>query len=52
VLFEHAGRVEVEVLELPDDARIGDRLRHGGRSWTICGTRTGSRVFIAEAEAN
>ncbi|MGD8441411.1 MAG: hypothetical protein PVG53_12820 [Holophagae bacterium] len=52
VLFELAGRVRVEVIELPDDARIGDRLQHGGRSWTICGTRTGARVLIAEPEAN
>jgi hypothetical protein len=52
VLFELAGHVRVEVIELPEDASIGDQLQHGGRSWTICGTRTGARVLIAEPEAN
>lgn len=52
VLFEMAGHVRVEVLDLPEDADVGDRLRHGGTSWLICGTRTGARVLIAEPEAN
>jgi hypothetical protein len=52
VLFELAGRVRVEVVELPADAKVGDRVRHDGRVWLICGTRTGSRVLIAEPEAN
>jgi len=52
VLFELAGNVRVEVIDLPEDACIGDRLHHGGRRWTIRGTRTASRVLIAAPDAN
>ena len=39
------------VLELPEDARPGHRICHGGRDWLITGSRTGARVLIAEPEA-
>lgn len=52
VLFYISGAARVEVLELPEDACPGDRLCHGGRNWTITGSRTGTRVLIAEPETN
>jgi hypothetical protein len=52
VVFELAGNVRVAVLELPETAGVGDRVRHDGRTWLIRGTRTGARVLIAEPESN
>lgn len=52
VLFYLAGAARVEVLDLPEDTSPGDRLCHGGRNWRITGSRTGTRVLIAEPEAN
>jgi len=52
VIFHASGNAYVEVLQLPDDACPGHRICHGGREWLITGSRTGSRVLIAEPEAN
>ena len=52
VLFNLPGAARVEVLELPEDAGPGYRMCHDGRQWLVTGSRTGSRVLIAEPEAN
>ena len=52
VLFETAGRAHVEVLDLPEDADLGARICHSGRTWTVTAVRTGARVLIAEPIAN
>ena len=52
VIFACAGDATVEVLNLPESARPGDRICHCGRDWLITGSRTGSRVLIAEPVAN
>jgi len=52
VLFTITGAARVEVLDLPEDAGPGYRMCHDGRNWLITGSRTGSRVLIAEPEAN
>jgi hypothetical protein len=52
VIFNVSGAARVEVLELPDDACPGHRICHAGRNWLITGSRTGTRVLIAEPEAN
>jgi hypothetical protein len=52
VIFDAAGAARVEVLELPESACPGDRICHRGRSWLITSSRTGTRVLIAELEAN
>jgi hypothetical protein len=52
VIFHASGTACVEVLQLPEDACPGHRICHGGRDWLITGSRTGSRVLIAEPEAN
>ena len=52
VLFHIAGTARVEILDLPENTRPGDRLCHAGRDWLITGSRTGTRVLIAEPEAN
>jgi hypothetical protein len=46
------GTAKVEVLDLPEDAGPGYRMCHDGRNWRITGSRPGSRVLIAEPEAN
>jgi hypothetical protein len=52
VIFNLSGDAEVEVLELPEETCPGHRICHGGRYWVITGSRTGTRVLIAEPEAN
>ena len=52
VLFELAGRAYVEVLDLPENADLGARICHSGRTWTVTGVRTGARVLIAEPVTN
>ncbi|MCU0305575.1 MAG: hypothetical protein MUC56_16090 [Thermoanaerobaculales bacterium] len=52
VLFTAAGSAHAEVLELPDGIGPGHRICHDGRTWTITGSRTGTRVLIAEPEAS
>ena len=52
VLFTVTGTAKVEVLDLPEDAGPGYRMCHDGRQWLVTGSRTGSRVLIAELEAN
>jgi hypothetical protein len=52
VLFTAAGSAHVEVLELPEETGPGHRICHDGRIWTITGSRTGTRVLIAEPEAS
>jgi hypothetical protein len=52
VIFDCSGDATVEVLNLPESARPGDRICHCGRDWLITGSRTGSRVLIAEPVAN
>lgn len=52
VLFNLPGAARAEVLELPEDAGPGYRMCHDGRQWLVTGSRTGSRVLIAEPEAN
>jgi len=52
VIFAVAGDASVEVLELPANASPGHRICHGGRDWLITGSRTGTRVLIAEPDAN
>jgi hypothetical protein len=52
VIFDVAGDATVEVLELPDNASPGHRICHGGRDWLITASRTGTRVLIAEPDAN
>jgi hypothetical protein len=52
VIFACPGDATVEVLNLPESARPGDRICHSGRDWLITGSRTGSRVLIAEPDAN
>lgn len=52
VIFNAAGDVLVEVLELPEGAKLGYRICHRGRDWLVTGVRTGERVLIAEPEAN
>lgn len=52
VLFTVTGTAKVEVLDLPEDAGLGYRMCHDGRQWLVTGSRTGSRVLIAEPEAN
>jgi hypothetical protein len=52
VIFDCSGDATVEVLNLPESARPGDRICHCGRDWLITGCRTGSRVLIAEPVAN
>lgn len=52
VIFDCAVDATVEVLNLPESARPGDRICHRGRDWLITGSRTGSRVLIAEPAAN
>lgn len=52
VLFTVSGAAKVEVLDLPEDAGPGYRMCHDGRDWRITGSRTGSRVLIAELEVN
>ncbi|MEE4272074.1 MAG: hypothetical protein V2I67_10385 [Thermoanaerobaculales bacterium] len=52
MLFAMTGTAKVEVLDLPEDAGPGYRMCHDGRNWRITGSRPGSRVLIAEPEAN
>jgi len=52
VIFQASGTAHVEVVQLPEDTCPGHRICHGGRDWLITGSRTGSRVLIAEPEAN
>ena len=52
VIFACSGDTTVEVLNLPESASPGDRICHCGRDWLITGSRTGSRVLIAEPVAN
>ena len=52
VIFDTADSAEVEVLDLPEDAKPGHRICHDGRHWIITGSRTGARVLIAQPEAN
>ena len=52
VIFDLAEAPQVEVVELPENACPGHTICHGGRNWLITGSRTGSRVLIAEPDAN
>jgi hypothetical protein len=52
VIFLLSDRSSVEVLELPEDAAVGDAICHDGRNWRVTDVRTGARVLIAEPEAN
>jgi hypothetical protein len=52
VIFDVAGAALVEVLNLPENANLGHRICHRGRDWLVTGIRTGTRVLIAEPEAN
>jgi hypothetical protein len=52
VIFDLAGQARVEVLELPEDANLGHQICHSGRNWRVTGLRTGTRVLIAEPDAN
>jgi len=52
VIFDAPDSVRVAVVDLPEGAAVGDRICHDGRDWCITGSRTGTRVLIAEPEAN
>ena len=52
VIFDLAGQPRVEVIDVPEDADVGDSICHGGSRWRVIGVRTGDRVLIAEPEAN
>jgi len=52
VIFDLAGQAQVEVLDLPEDANLGHLICHSGRNWRVTSMRTGTRVLIAEPEAN
>lgn len=52
VIFDLAGQAQVEVLDLPEDAKLGHQICHSGRNWRVTGMRTGTRVLIAEPDAN
>ncbi|MEE4270567.1 MAG: hypothetical protein V2I67_02765 [Thermoanaerobaculales bacterium] len=52
VIFDAPDNVRVAVVDLPEDAAVGDRICHDGRDWCITDSRTGTRVLIAEPEAN
>jgi hypothetical protein len=52
VIFVLIDRPHVDVLDLPEDATVGERICHSGRTWRVTGVRTGTRVLIAEPEAN
>ena len=52
VIFVSLESTRVEVLDLAPNTAPGDRIRHDGKSWRITGSRTGSRVLIAEPESN
>ena len=52
VIFDVAGAALIEVLNLPENANLGHRICHRGRDWLVTGIRTGTRVLIAEPEAN
>lgn len=48
VLADDGASVALVLLEATRTAAIGERFTHRGRRWEICGTRHGSRVFVAE----
>ena len=52
VIFDVAGAAKVEVLDLPENTRPGDRICHRGSEWLVTGSRTSSRVLIAEPDPN
>lgn len=50
VILDEGSSARVEVLELPEGVDVGASFCHSGTSWRVTGTRTSSRVFIAERE--
>lgn len=48
VVFDSGGVPQVEVVELPADSGVGDRLLFLGRTWRITAQRESSRVLFAE----
>jgi len=52
VIFAVTATPHVEVLDLPEDTEVGDRICHDGTTWRITGSRTGARVLIAEPETH
>jgi hypothetical protein len=48
VILDEGTTARVAVLELPEDVGIGASFCHSGTCWRVTGTRTSSRVFIAE----
>lgn len=47
VIFELDSGPQVEILELPESATLGDSFCHSGTEWQVMATRTGDRVLIA-----
>lgn len=47
VIFEFDNGPQVEILELPESATLGDSFCHSGTQWQVMATRTGDRVLIA-----
>ena len=47
VIFELDNGPQVEILELPESATLGDSFCHSGTRWQVMATRTGDRVLIA-----
>jgi len=50
VILDEGQSARVEVLELPEEIRIGASFCHSGTSWRVTGERPHSRVFIAEPQ--
>jgi hypothetical protein len=50
VILDEGSSARVAVLELPEELSVGASFCHSGISWRVTGTRTSSRVFIAERE--